>query len=237
MKVNTLLVICIIAILICLILVAISNSTKPEKSRFTVSATDNSESEKEDIQHPKNIKVMAGDGRISAGWDLVREAEYYTVYYSDKPFDDKSSPKVLGPIKTNSFEIGCIPKGTYYAKITSTKAAKKTGISFGKTMIESQPSPVHTIKVEKCSPPNIPSNVKYTLKDDGSAELTWDKVAHADGYKIYINESPAVTINDNNITRYALKQPENHAIHEEMAIASYSNECGESDRSYSNMTL
>src|SRR5271165_3661857 len=128
MKVNTLLVICIIAILICLILVAISNSTKPEKHHLGVSTPEPLKNDKDDVEYPKNIEVMAGDGRISAGWDLVKGAEYYTVYYSDKPFDDKNAPKVLGPIKTNSFEIGCIPKGTYYAKITSTKAAKKTGL-------------------------------------------------------------------------------------------------------------
>lgn len=230
MKVNTLLVICVIAIIICLILVAIANSKTSEKK---IRVDHVPEPIKDEIGYPKNIEVMAGDGRIRAGWDIVNGAEYYTVYYSDKPFDDKNASKVLGPIKTNNFEIGCIPKGTYYAKITSTKAAKKTGLSFGKTMIESQPSPAHIIKVEKCSPPNIPSNVKYTLKDDGSAELTWDKVAHADGYKIYVelesNSLPPIIINNNNITQYALKQELTN-----IAIASYSNECGESERSFLN---
>ena len=138
------------------------------------------------VPTPKNISVRQDGNRIMAAWDLVPDAEHYTVYYSENPFDGTETDKSFGPIKENMFEMGCIPKGKYYVKITASKPVKSSSIGFSK-MTESEPTPAREIVVDMCDKVEAPQNV--TAERDGEiVKITWDVVPQADAYEIAVEE-------------------------------------------------
>lgn len=165
---RTLYIIAIIIIVIIITLVVIFTSS------------DNTST---DVKAPRKIYIEVSNGKINSEWENVAQTNYYTLYYSDKPFTNKEEAKILTPLKEPKIEMSCIPPGTYHFQVTATKITKnKFGI---KVPVESEPSPLESIVIKECQPLPAPQAFDATIKDD-KIVLSWDWIPMANSYKLKV---------------------------------------------------
>lgn len=177
---NVVIIIVIILVLIILIALWINKGfgkgKKKKKQR-----KEKIETVKSTFASPQKIEINVVKNQIMAKWEKIPEATHYTAYYSTKPFEGKNTDKVLGPIKEEKFEMGCIPNGKYYFRITATRKD-------GKEIVESAPTEMKEIEINNCTAAKPPENLVAKRFDD-EVLLTWDPSLDADRYEIVITDS------------------------------------------------
>jgi hypothetical protein len=175
---NIIIIIVLVVILLIILAFWINKGSgkKKRKSKIVLSA----------FKAPDNIAVNVVKNQIIANWEKIPEAVHYTAYYSNEPFEGKNTQKVLGPIKENKFEMGCIPNGKYYFRVTASKKV-------GDKIVESELTDLKQVEVNNCDISQAPENLvaKRIDPDEEPTEvlLTWSPSIDADSYEIVVKSA------------------------------------------------
>ena len=131
---------------------------------------------------PANVKAAAADSAVTVTWDVIAGAERYAVYI----YENGAYTCLNSKIKANSYTVEELTNGTKYGfKVKACMNGKWSAAS----------------KMAYCVPNDgnyVPANVKATA-GDGEATITWDAVAGAERYAVYIYENGEYTCLDSRI--------------------------------------
>ena len=130
---------------------------------------------------PQNVKAEAGNGEATVTWDAVAGAQRYAVYiYVDGKYTCLDSN-----IITTSYTAADLTNGTKYG----FKVKAYAGGKWSAASAIAYATPLGNI---------VPQNVNATA-GDGEATVTWDAVAGAQRYAVYIYVDGEYTCLDSNI--------------------------------------
>lgn len=188
---NIIIVIILVVLLLIVLVFWINKGSGKKKSKSKIVSSA--------FKAPENIVVNVVKNQIIANWEKNPEAVHYTAYYSTKPFEGKNTEKVLGPIKENRFEMGCIPNGKYYFRVTASKKVDNK-------IVESELTDLKEVEINNCDISQAPENLTAKRIDPDEPDevlLTWNPSIDADSYEIVVKE----TNKEENEKRIKIKDP------------------------------
>jgi len=146
---------------------------------------------------PTGVTVVAGDTEIYLSWNVVSSADLgYSVYISDSPAvsptNNQAAYHDLMTSSDNAMTWTGLTNGTtYYCVVTA----------WNSDLQESAPSVTVSATPQAAgSAPAAPTGLTLT-PGDTTIDVSWNSVANADGYTVYINDASPVTT-ANNLNSY-----------------------------------
>lgn len=195
---------------------------------------------------PQNLTAEASDSTIHLKWEPIPGAEFYTIYYSPQSFNGPEEAsvaekkiQVLKPIAKPDVKITSMAKGSHNFMVTATKNVRRHKLS-KKVQVESSPTKLQTVRVDVCTTPEPPKNLKLEAKnqkdDTFDVHVTWAPVAKAEGYIVCANvgsppkgdssDSHRFLIGEGMSTGYLLKGLSKGAGDLYVAVSAFEQHCG-----------
>ncbi|MBQ8171524.1 MAG: fibronectin type III domain-containing protein [Oscillospiraceae bacterium] len=139
---------------------------------------------KEQITYPQNIKAEAGDSKVTLSWDAVEDAEKYAVYI----YENNKYTCLDTEIIDTSYTVSDLTNGKKYGfKLKAYDGAWSVA------------SPIIYAIPADPSASVIPENIK-TTGGNGTVTMSWDAVAGATKYAVYMLENGAFACKSNAVT-------------------------------------
>lgn len=136
------------------------------------------------VKAPEQVRVNAGDGRVSVTWTSVPGAFEFNVYYGTAPGVTKANGTKVDDLHSPSTIRHLTNGTTYYFVVTSVNDSGESDIS-----AEASATPSAT------PPPAAPTDVTAEALI-GEVLISWTPSADATAYTIYYRTAPNVTTGD-----------------------------------------
>lgn len=216
--VSTKVIVVVVLLILVVILVVWRSSSKREATSSL-------------LPPPQGVRAESNNGTIKILWEGVKEADSYTMYYSNHPNFTKQEARLIEGIRLDGsdeglmqFSISKVPPGSYYYRVASVKGDK-----------ESVWTDEMNVAVQTCQPPAPPTELRQEESDSNSVLLKWNRVPTADGYVLYVTseKSPkdfSIAIEDPLRTEHSLSDLDPQ-FEWKVTIASRGAHCGEGEPS------
>jgi lysophospholipase L1-like esterase/fibronectin type 3 domain-containing protein len=130
---------------------------------------------------PLGVTPMAGPETVTIGWDNVKGATSYNLYYSQTAGVTKATG-IRVPSVTSSHVVTPLTNGTeYFFVVTAENANGESAVS---TEVSAIPTPI--------PPPPAPTGITAAASSN-QATINWDNATGATSYNLYYSETAGVT--------------------------------------------
>jgi len=188
-------------------------------------------------------------------WENVKDADSYTMYYSNVPNFTKQNARAIEGIKGNiTLAPSC--SGSQADGLIPVSSEKKTNedpnvVKFSINKVppgsyhyrivsvkgdkESAWSGEESVVVGTCQPYAAPTDLKKEIQENGDIKVTWSPDSTADGYALYVTSEDGskeriIPLNNPLVSEHVLSDldPNSNWF---VRVSSFGTHCGEGNRS------